>query len=294
MKSIIPFFLFFTTAACGQNDLTLVNKESGLRLIVVDKKFPLLKILIPGQTANERGIEVEFPEHITGVNTQTKNVERFYLITAGNRNKRSLPLWKVTDTSVIYECKVNNTIKLTAEARLWHDGVSYTYHITNNSTNTYENLQAPTCVKMYSAFSDTLLERTYVHHTDGFDLLASETPERLTMGIDKWLPCRYLVPYTWPVNANRMEKDEDGITRYHKSRKVDRSMIATVSHDQQWVAATYTKTTGNVWTNPERTCHHVDPVMTVKPGETGRLWLKTVIMKGPLDVLEKELQYPLN
>ena len=289
MKNIIPFFLLFSVAACGQNELTLVNKKSGLRLIVIDKKFPLLKILIPGQAGDERGIEVEFPEHVTGVNTQTRNVERFYLITAGNRYKRSLPVWKVTDTSLIYECEFNNNIKLTAEARLSHDGVSYTYHITNNSTVAYENMQAPTCVKLYSAFSDTLLERTYVHHADGFDLLASETPERLTMGIGEWLPCRYLVPYTWPINRSRVEKDEDGITRYHKSRKVDRPIIATVSHDQRWVAATYTKETGNLWTNPERTCHHVDPVMKVSPGEKGRLWLKTVIIKGSLDALDKGL-----
>ena len=289
MKHIIPLFLFFTTAACRQNELSLVNNESGLRLIVIDKKFPLLKILIPGQAAGEQGIEVEFPEHVTGVNTQTRNVERFYLITAGNRYKRSLPVWKATDTSLIYECEFNSNIKLTAEARLSHDGVAYTYHITNNSTITYENMQAPTCVKLYSSFSDTLLERTYVHHADGFDLLASETPERLTMGIGKWLPCRYLVPYTWPVNISRVEKGEDGITRYHKSRKVDRSIIATVSHDQQWVAATYTNETGNVWTNPERTCHHVDPVTTVRPGQMARLWLKTVIIKGSLDELEEGL-----
>ena len=289
MKHFIPFFFFFSTVACRQNELSLVNNESGLRLIVIDKKFPLLKILIPGQAADERGIEVEFPEHVTGVNTQTRNVERFYLITAGNRYKRSLPVWKATDTSLIYECEFNNNIKLSAEARLSHDGVAYTYHITNNSTITYENMQAPTCVKLYSSFSDTLLERTYVHHADGFDLLASETPERLTMGIGEWLPCRYLVPYTWPVNISRVEKGEDGITRYHKSRKVDRSIIATVSHDQQWVAATYTNETGNVWTNPERTCHHVDPVTTVRPGQMARLWLKTVIIKGSLDELAEGL-----
>jgi hypothetical protein len=289
MKHIIPFLLLLGTAGCAQNELSLVNKESGLRLIVIDKKFPLLKILIPGQATDVRGIEVEFPEHVTGMNTQTRNVKQFYLITAGNRNKRSMPVWKVTDTSLIYECEFNNNIILTAEARLWQDGVSYTYHVTNNSTVTYENMQAPTCVKLYSAFSDTMLERTYVHHADGFDLLASETPERLTKGVGEWLPCRYLVPYTWPVNSSRVEKGEDGITRYHKSRKVDRSIIATVSHDQQWVAATYTKLTGNVWTNPERTCHHVDPVMKVRPGERGSLWLKTFIIKGSLKELEKEL-----
>jgi hypothetical protein len=87
---------------------------------------------------------------------------------------------------------------MTAKAQLNADGVKYSYSFTNISSVSYQKLQAVTCVKLYSAFSDTLLERTYVHHTEGFDLLASETPERLTMPLNKWLPCRYLVSYDWP------------------------------------------------------------------------------------------------
>ena len=140
---------------------------------------------------------------------------------------------------------------------------------------------------MYSLFSDTLLQRTYVHHSNGFDLLASETPERLTMSLQKWLPCRYLVSYTWPIPSKRIEKDEDSITRYYKSRKTDKPFIATLSHDKAWIAATYTKETGNLWTNPERTCHHADPAVTINAGQTKSFELKTFIVKGNLEQLLK-------
>lgn len=45
---------------------------------------------------------------------------------------------------------------------------------------------------MGSPFNDVFLERTYVHHADGLELLASETPERLRMKAEEWLPLRYV------------------------------------------------------------------------------------------------------
>lgn len=273
--------LFFcNTIACAQADITLT--QNGLQVRVINEKYPLLKILLPGQSSSDRGIEVEFPEHVTGKNSQTNTIEHIYLVTAGRRNKRTMPAWKKEGDTLKYECVLNGNINMTAKAILASDGLAWEYTFTNNSNITWENLQAVTCVKLYSAFSDTLLERTYVHHADGFELVASETPERLTMPLNKWLPCRYLVSYTWPVSPVRMEKTADSITRYHKSRKTDRPMIATLSHDKKWVVATYTKETGNVWTNPERSCHHADPAVTLKPGETKTLWLKTLIIKGDL------------
>jgi hypothetical protein len=129
------------------------------------------------------------------------------------------------------------------------------------------------------------LQRTYVHHTNGFDLLASETPGRLTMPLSQWLPCRYMVSYSWPVPAKLVQKDEDSITRYNKSRKADKPFIATVSHDKKWIAATYTSETGNLWTNPERSCQHADPSISLKAGDTKSLKLKTFIFPGVLDQL---------
>lgn len=285
VRLLLVFFLACNLMACAQTELSITQPESGLKVIVTNKNFPLLKILLPGQSIAERGIEVEFPEHVTGLNTQNNQLEHLYLVTRGENNKRTSPAWKIDGNTITYETELNGNIKMIARAQLEYDGVRYTYLFSNRSAIAYENMQAVTCVKLYSAFSDTLLERTYVHHPDGFDLLAAETPGRLTMPLAEWLPCRYLVSYTWPVPVKKVEKDAESITRYYKSRKADRPIIATFSHNKKWIAATYTRETGNLWTNPERSCQHADPSISLKPGETRSLELKTFVFKGTLDGL---------
>ena len=264
-----------------------ISLPTGLKVMVVEKDSPLIKLLLPGQPASERGIEIEFPEHVTALNEKNNKVEHLYLVTNGNANKRTLPIWRVDGNDLIYETELDSKVSMVATASLEPDGLRYTYKFINHSDISYSSLQAVTCVKLYSLFSDTLLQRTYVHHSDGFDLMASETPERLTMPLQKWLPCRYLVSYSWPVPSKRMEKDEDYVTRYYKSRKADKPFIATLSHDKTWIAATYTKETGNLWTNPERSCQHADPSITLNAGETKQLELKTFIIKGNLEQLLK-------
>lgn len=265
-----------------QAKFSIRDPKTGITLSVINKDYPLLKIIVPGQPGSDRGIEVEFPEHITGFNKKTNSIEHLYLATRGEANKRTKPVWKSTRNSFTYESELNGNTKLTARAQLTSTGVQYIYTITNNAQSAYENLQAVTCVKLYNLFSDTLMERTYVHHKNGFDLFASETPERLTMPLSEWLPCRYLVSYTLPVPKRLKSKTEEGITYYDKSRKVDKAVIATISRDNKWIAATYTKTTGNLWTNPERSCQHADPTTDIKPGETKTLALKTFVIKGKL------------
>jgi hypothetical protein len=78
MKRFLVFILFtcilcisFFSVRKNQGNLTITEPNSGLRLTVINKDFPLLKILLPGQSNSERGIEVEFPEHVTGINEQT-------------------------------------------------------------------------------------------------------------------------------------------------------------------------------------------------------------------------------
>jgi hypothetical protein len=284
-RGILLFLLPCNFIACAQAPLSLTQPVSGLRIVVVNKNYPLLKILLPGEPSSDRGIEVEFPEHVTGVNMQTGIPEHLYLVSMGDNNIRTLPEWKIDKDTLIYKTTLNKNISLVAKAHLEPDGVRYTYSFVNHSAIGYDNLQAVTCVKLYSEFSDTLLERTYVHHSDGFDLLASETPERLTMPLSKWLPCRYLVSYTWPIPEKKVEKRDDGIIYYNKSRRVDQPFIATISHDKKWIAATWTKETGNLWTNPERSCQHADPSTLLKPGDAKTLMLKTFLFKGSLDDL---------
>jgi hypothetical protein len=280
---IVSVLLAVTTVDQAQTGLAITDRSSGLSVLVVNKDLPLLKILLPNQPLSDRGIEVEFPEHVTGVNKSNGKVEQLYFVSLGNRNKRTAPVWKLEKNTIIYDTDLQDGVHLTAKATLEPDGLSYSYIFTNRSGNGYQNLGAITCVKLYSVFSDTLLKRTYVHHPDGFELLASETPQRLTMPLDQWLPCRYLVSYTWPVPKQRTERDEDGIIRYYKSKKTDLPLIATVSHDRKWVAATCSKDPGNLWDNPERTCHHADPAIDLNRGETKTISLKTFIYKGDLE-----------
>ena len=95
------------------------------------------------------------------------------------------------------------------------------YEFQNQSAVNYEMVYAPTDPRLTGVFHDVRLERTYVHHTGGFELLASETPQRLTMPLSEWLPARYMASYTWAVPATLKEKRADGITYYNKSSAVD-------------------------------------------------------------------------
>jgi hypothetical protein len=60
-------------------------------------------------------------------------------------------------------------------------------------------------------------------------------------------------------------------------------MIATVSGDRTWVVASFTRTTGNVWSNPELTCQHVDPETSVAAGQKAVTEVKILVFKGGLD-----------
>jgi hypothetical protein len=245
-----------------------------------------LRILLPQQPAAERGIEVIFPEHVTGRQHGKTEPEHLFLYTRSAQAFR--PNWWRLGNSLQYEIEWAPGVHLKARATLQQDGVRFDYYFTNNSRVDYDTIQAVTDPRMHSVFHDVRLERTYVHHPDGFDLLASETPERLTMPERQWLPARYLASFQWPVAQQRVEKRDAGITFYNKSRRVDEPFIATVSVDGKWVAATFSRQCGNVWSNPELTCQHADPEGSLKAGGTAHLAEKMLIVRGTLnDVLVK-------
>jgi len=95
----------------------------------------------------------------------------------------------MTGNTLSYKTELGNAVTMIASVSLENDGLRYRYQLINHSKLAYQNLQAVTCVKLYAVFADTLLERSYVHHKEGFELLASETPARLTKGLQQWLPC---------------------------------------------------------------------------------------------------------
>src|SRR5262249_10359126 len=162
------------------------------------------------------------------------------------------------------------------------------YQFDNHSAIDYDMVTAITDPRFHTIFYDPRLERTYVHHNNGFDLLASETPGRLTMPLKDWLPVRYLASYTVPVPIQLVQRRDDGVTYYYKSRPVDAPMVATISADGKWVAASFARDPGNVWSNPELTCQHADPERPLPHGARAVYEVKLLLFKGSLeDALHK-------
>lgn len=241
----------------GGNQDLVVHTSIGMQLRVVEENtYPTLRLILPGQPASDRAIEIIFPEHVTVRQRGSTEAYQLYLFRPGQSGER--PLWRRSDRSLEYERNFPGAGHMLARAILEEDGVRFHFRLTNKSKKTYDLMWAPIDPRLTAGFHDLRLERTYVHHADGFDLLASETPDRLKMPLNQWLPARYLASFTWPIPAERMKRN-DGITYYNKSRAVDAPFIATLSQDSSWVVASFTRNTGNVWSNPELTCQHVDP-----------------------------------
>jgi hypothetical protein len=176
-------------------------------------------------------------------------------------------------------------VRLETTVSIDHDGVSIRHRLENLTDVDYEEVQSPTCIKLYRPFNDVFLERTYVHHADGLDLLASETPERLRMNAEEWLPVRYVARCAPPAvsPAQRRERLTDRIVRYTKVKLVDVPFIATTSSPPGWIAASHTLATSSLFMNPARTCHHVDPSAALKPRGTALLALKLYVVRGSID-----------
>src|SRR4029434_9040358 len=101
--------------------------------------------------------------------------------------------------AIEYERDLPGSVHLVARATLENDGVRVRYEITKRSSTAYDMITAVTDPRLTGIFHDVRLERTYVHHADGFDLIASDVPGRLTLPLDRWLPARVLASFTWPV-----------------------------------------------------------------------------------------------
>jgi hypothetical protein len=179
-------------------------------------------------------------------------------------------------------------IHFLARATLEDDGIVFHYEFTNSGMTDYDMVTAVTDPRFHAVFYDPRLERTYVHRKDGFALLASDMPGRLTMPLTEWFPVRYLASFTAPIPANLVRKDADGITYRYNPVRVDTPMIATLSNDGRWVAASFSRDPGNVWSNPELTCQHVDPQVPLAHGGHAQYEIKILIFEGSLqDALTK-------
>ena len=264
-------------------DFSVVDSATGIRLQRVEEETsPALRIVLPGQPTSDPGILVLFPEHVTAREHGKTDSNHLYLSQSGPPGGH--PMWRRNGQSLEYEMELTGGVRMIARATLEPDGVRFHYDFINSSKVDFDTIQAVTDPRMQSPyFRDVRLERTYVHHKDGFDLLASETPARLTMPLKDWLPNRYRVSYIWPVEPLRVEKKEDGLTWYNKTRQIDEPFLATKSTDGKWIMATFSHDPGNVWSNPELTCQHADPETPLNASGKASLELKSLLIQGTLD-----------
>jgi hypothetical protein len=241
-----------------------------------------LHVWIPGQ-AYPSAI-VELPEHAWGKARLEDEPSWFYHLYRREAQFRGKGTWTRNDNVLRYALELPSRARIAGSATLGPDGLTLEYEITWDG-RTLAEVQAPTCIKLYRPFTDVFLERTYVHHSDGLELLAEETPERLARNAEEWLPCRYVARCEAPAVAQqqRVERQPDGVVRYTKTRLADVSLIATESLPAGWIAATHALNAPTVWTNPARTCHHADSSTMLKPDAPARLGLKLYLMKGTLN-----------
>ena len=266
----------------GQGSLEVRN-ASEIRMAVAQDDPRSLRVTLPGQSATS--IVVVFPEHVTARRARGSDSVQLYL----SRSTSAIPSWRQVGNSLEYQMTLPVGVTMMARATLEPDGILYRYEFANHSDVSYDMIYAVTDPRLSSPYlRDVRLERTYVHHKDGFELLASEDPERLSEPLERWLPNRYRVSYSWPVEREHAMKQGDGITWYNKSRPVDEPFIATKSTDGRWIAATFSYDPGNVWSNPELTCQHADPQISLRPGQSAAYEVKTLIVATDLtDVLDR-------
>jgi len=273
-----------TTAsvAAKAQPLSVVN-ASGLTLQVADENAdPSLWLSVGDEASGQKAVFILFPEHVTVRRHGTNEAEHLYLWQVGRND--SHPNWVHLDNALQYEREFAPGIHFLARVSIESDGVLYHYEFDNRSGVDFDSVQAITDPRMLSPlFHDTRLERTYVHEPHGFDLLASDTPERLTMPLGEWLPNRYRVSYAWPAEKAHVQKQADGITFFNASYRADEPVIATVSTDRQWIMATFSRNPGNLWTNPDLTCQHADPEIALPRHSKGAVEEKTLIFRGTLD-----------
>jgi hypothetical protein len=262
-------------------ELVVIN-QTGIRISA--NAGPAIRVSLPGR-AEETAAVIEMPEHAWRKKTKGDEPDWFYRMYTNEARWKGIPTWSRENNARSYRMSLPSGVTLMARATLERDGVAIGYEIVNPDNVGFVETQAPTCIKLYRPFTDVFLERTYVHHPGGLDLLASETPERLAKNAEEWLPCRYIVRCSRAaaVPAKRMERQPDGITRYYKMRAADAAFLATESNPKGWVAATHSLDSPDVWTNPARTCHHADSGAPLPARSSAKLSLKLYLLPGGVE-----------
>ena len=262
-----------------------VKNSSGVIMRVAPEKEPVLLVTVPDGSQGANTFKILMPEHVTVREHGQTDVQHPYIY--GSKADGLAVTWKTVGNALEYKTKLGE-LQILARATLVEDGIVFHYEFTNDGAIDYDMVTAVTDPRFRAVFYDPRLERTYVHHKDGFGLLASDMQERLKMPLKDWFPVRYLASYTAPIPSSLVRKDAAGITYRNSPERVDAPMIATLSNDGKWVAASFSRDPGNVWSNPELTCQHVDPQVPLPHNGHALYEMKILIFKGTLqDALVK-------
>jgi hypothetical protein len=260
-------------------DSFALASPSGLRMERVgDSQRPAIALFLP-ETKFPSAI-IEMPEHAWRKEKEGGEPSWFYKMYTSDPAMQGEVKWVREGNTLSYSMKTPSGFTLNSKASLEADGVAITHEVASNSASRMAAVQATTCVKLYRPFSDVFLERTYIHHPEGLELIASETPDRFAKNAEEWLPCRYIVRVgkNAPPAEYRVER-LDGVTRYFKSRAADAAFVATQSQPGGWTAGTHAMNCDSVFTNPARTCHHADPLALSVTDGRATLRLKVYLLK---------------
>lgn len=260
--------------------LTVTDARSGLRLERFgDPQRPTVALFLPH--AQDPAVVIELPEHAWRKAAPDGQQEWFYKMYSSDPAFRGQVEWAQSKDRLGFTMTTPSGYVLRTQATLQADGLDIVHQVSHQSVQRHAAIEAVTCVKLYRPFTDVFLDRTYVHHADGLDLISSETKGRTSKNAEEWLPCRYVAL----VNKNgrrgeyRVEK-LDAVTRYFKSKPADVAFLATESTTGNWTAATFARGCESVFTNPARTCHHVDPEARGITNGQATLRLKVYLVKG--------------
>jgi hypothetical protein len=260
--------------------LTVTGARSGLRLERFgNPQRPTVALFLP--QVQDPSVVIEMPEHAWRKAEPRGQQEWFYKMYSSDPAFRGQVEWTQSGNRLGFTMTTPSGYVLCSQATLQADGLDIVHEISHQSVQRHAAVEAPTCVKLYRPFTDVFPDRTYVHHADGLDLIASETKGRTSKNAEEWLPCRYIamIGKNGRPGEYRVEK-LDGITRYFKSKPADVAFLATESTTGNRTAATFARGCDSVFTNPARTCHHTDPEAKGISNGQAILRLKVYLVKG--------------
>ncbi len=260
--------------------LTVTEARSGLRLERFgNPQRPAVALFLP--QVQDPSVVIEMPEHAWRKAVPDGQQEWFYKMFSSDPALRGQVEWERSGDRLGFTMTTPSGYVLRSQATLQADGLDIVHEISHKSVLRHAAVEAVTCFKLYRPFTDVFLDRTYVHHADGLDLIASETKGRTSKNAEEWLPCRYIAQVG--KNGRRGEyrvEQLDGVTRYFKSKPADVAFLATESTTGNWTAATFARDCDSIFTNPARTCHHVDPEAKGISNGQAILRLKLYLIKG--------------